>query len=264
MAIVCQTTDPRPPLTPGRSTADFHRPGRHWLHQVCEGFSFFVVHGRGMAVVHRTIDPRILASLTMPERTTSGLHRPGRWGGGRGGSRSDIFRPLSNVIFFPVTFSQSHLHATVQRCCFFAQPFRYLVFGRRSTSLFFFPSFFSLIRAGHRSVCLATPRLRPRCLLFVSSCALTGGNFLVALDLLSSSHAETRVSAIKLLSLMLVSQLSHWALSLLCLPRVGERVTGHAAWLIFLCLCSCRLGDSIATSPLSVTGTASTAITSYE
>lgn len=32
-----------------------------------------------------------------------------------------------------------------------------------------------------------------------------GGNFYVALELLSSSHVETRVSAIKLLSLMLVS-----------------------------------------------------------
>lgn len=34
----------------------------------------------------------------------------------------------------------------------------------------------------------------------------TGGNFLVALELLSSSHVETRVSAIKLLSLMLVGE----------------------------------------------------------
>lgn len=36
--------------------------------------------------------------------------------------------------------------------------------------------------------------------------AHAGGNFLVALELLSSSHVETRVSAIKLLSLMLVGE----------------------------------------------------------
>lgn len=45
-------------------------------------------------------------------------------------------------------------------------------------------------------------------------CVLAGGNFLLALDLLSSSHAETRVSAIKLLSLMLVSD-AYFRLSLL-------------------------------------------------
>lgn len=58
-------------------------------------------------------------------------------------------------------------------------------------------------------------------------CVLAGGNFLLALDLLSSSHAETRVSAIKLLSLMLVSDAYiciYCRLSLLLYTRYEENL----------------------------------------